>query len=348
MATEPATRTAEIWVDRVRADHVGRRVVVRYRLSAGDKATDVLGRLVDRHAGALQIRRADDSFVDVPLADVVAAKPVPERRVTRRDVRALEAAAAKGWRAPDTAQSGRLAAARRGRIHPAGQLLPTPGHPGMPVPAAVAEVERWYATRLQAPTFQVIIPLAEAVDYLDALGWAEPSEDVLVMTSTLGPVADALRPRSRPGRRDRRAGRRLAGRLPLPRANPAGTGAARARPCRHGRLRRGRRREPAGGRRRGAVTDAPDGRRWVGITAVEVEPAARRRVSVRRGGVARWARRHGATDVYLQVSEDNAPALATYRRLGFVEHHRYHYRTRGHDQSPAPGSGPQTTVGFRR
>jgi hypothetical protein len=61
MAAEPATPAAEIWVDRIRADHVGRRVVVRYRLPADDLATDVLGRLVDRHEGVLRIRRADES-----------------------------------------------------------------------------------------------------------------------------------------------------------------------------------------------------------------------------------------------------------------------------------------------
>ena len=81
---------------------------------------------------------------------------------------------------------------------------------------------------------------------------------------------------------------------------------------------------------RGAVSDAPDGRRWLGVTAVEVAPAARRRGlgSQVIAGIAGWAMRHGATDVYVQVAEPNVAALATYERLGFIEHHRYHYRRR--------------------
>jgi ribosomal protein S18 acetylase RimI-like enzyme len=39
-----------------------------------------------------------------------------------------------------------------------------------------------------------------------------------------------------------------------------------------------------------------------------------------------WARRHGATDGYLQVADGNAGAIDMYQRLGFTEHHRYHYR----------------------
>ena len=38
-----------------------------------------------------------------------------------------------------------------------------------------------------------------------------------------------------------------------------------------------------------------------------------------------WAAERGATTAYLQVLGDNAPALALYDRLGFVEHHRYRY-----------------------
>jgi GNAT superfamily N-acetyltransferase len=39
-----------------------------------------------------------------------------------------------------------------------------------------------------------------------------------------------------------------------------------------------------------------------------------------------WARERGARRCLLQVVESNTPALALYGRLGFTEHHRYHYR----------------------
>ncbi len=39
-----------------------------------------------------------------------------------------------------------------------------------------------------------------------------------------------------------------------------------------------------------------------------------------------WARERGGHSCLLQVAGGNAPALALYERLGFTEHHRYHYR----------------------
>ena len=68
---------------------------------------------------------------------------------------------------------------------------------------------------------------------------------------------------------------------------------------------------------------------WLGVTAVEVDPA------LRRSGLARavmaalfeWGRARGATRSYLQVSADNAAAVALYERLGYWVHHDYRYRT---------------------
>ena len=39
-----------------------------------------------------------------------------------------------------------------------------------------------------------------------------------------------------------------------------------------------------------------------------------------------WAWQHGAHAAYLQVSADNAPAVAIYRKLGFATVYTYHYR----------------------
>jgi ribosomal protein S18 acetylase RimI-like enzyme len=39
-----------------------------------------------------------------------------------------------------------------------------------------------------------------------------------------------------------------------------------------------------------------------------------------------WAAERSAHSVHRQVTADNAPARALYRRAGFIAHHRYHYR----------------------
>ena len=41
-----------------------------------------------------------------------------------------------------------------------------------------------------------------------------------------------------------------------------------------------------------------------------------------------WAWQHGANVAYLQVNEDNLPAIAIYRKLGFATVYAYHYRGR--------------------
>ncbi|MER0482460.1 GNAT family N-acetyltransferase [Streptomyces sp. Edi2] len=68
--------------------------------------------------------------------------------------------------------------------------------------------------------------------------------------------------------------------------------------------------------------------RWAGFAAVEVAPAARRRGLATRvmAALAEQALAEGASAAYLQVEADNAGALAFYDRLGFTDHHGYHYR----------------------
>jgi ribosomal protein S18 acetylase RimI-like enzyme len=68
----------------------------------------------------------------------------------------------------------------------------------------------------------------------------------------------------------------------------------------------------------------------VGLYDVFVDPAARGQALSRRlcATLLAQARAAGASLGYLQVQADNAPALAVYRRLGFVDGYRYHYRGR--------------------
>ncbi|TDE08793.1 GNAT family N-acetyltransferase [Jiangella asiatica] len=267
--------------------------------------------------------------VDVAESDVVAIKAIPARTVTRRDIRDLEAAAVHGWRALETAWlGGWLLRASGGFTGRANSCMPL-DDPGLPVTDAVAQVERWYRERELVPAFQVPEPLGVTLSpVLDARGWPPLEDRTLVMTAPVDDARAAARAELPPVRVDDRpddawlAGYHYrGGELPahaidvLVNASTVGFASV----------------DDDGVRvaiARGAVTDAPSGRRWLGIAAVEVAPSARRRGlgSHIVSGLAAWAAGLGAQEAYLQVTEPNTAAQMTYRRLGFVEHHAYHYR----------------------
>ena len=67
-----------------------------------------------------------------------------------------------------------------------------------------------------------------------------------------------------------------------------------------------------------------------GIFDVVTAEDARRRgyATLACASLLSWAWQHGAQAAYLQVSADNAPAIASYRRFGFATVYTYHYRGR--------------------
>lgn len=335
---------------------VGRRVVVRYRLGTpvdGAHATDVLGELVGWSDGRLRIRTNAGNVVEVAETSVLAAKVVPPRTVTRRQVRDLEAAAAAGWRATEIERAGGwLLRAAGGFTRRANSCLPL-WEPGQPLDAAIDLVEKWYHERGLIPAFQVPVPLGGMLEAaLDRRGWPPPSEDVLVLTAEVATMAvsrqDALPPvdlRPEPDDRWIAAYHCRGATLPpnaasvLLNADVLAFASIVAE-------------DRAVAIARGAVSESPNGHRWLGVTAVEVDQSMRRRgfASHVMAELARWGRSMGATSTYVQASEGNGAAIAAYGRLGFTEHHRYHYRRLpdGTAQSSSLGSSPHTTTGFGR
>ncbi|CAA9256335.1 MAG: hypothetical protein AVDCRST_MAG41-2195 [uncultured Corynebacteriales bacterium] len=303
-------------------DQVGHKVVVR-RVVGGTGRTfsDVVGVLVEADPSTLVVRRRDGSLVEIPRTEVAVTKSVP---AAPRDVLALEDVARLGWQAPRTRWLGRwLLRAADGWTGRANSVLPL-GDPGLPLDAALAEVTGWYADQGLPARFCLPTPARELLaGALAARGWTaynptgvltadvgvalrdwpdlghavpvapEPDEEWLGLYhyrggATLPPVARTVL-----------TGAREPG-FALLRVD--GTPAAIAR---------------------AAVDDG-----WVGVTAVEVDPAFRRRglaTAVMRGVLA-WAAPRGAVGVYLQVADDNAAGRALYDRLGFTRHHGYHYR----------------------
>jgi len=241
----------------------------------------------------------------------------------------LEHAAAAGWRACEEDRLGSwLLRAAEGFTGRANSALAA-GDPGLPLAAAIGRVCSWYSERGLPPMIAVPYPPRQpAASHLDRvladLGWPVRSDAATVMTAD----ADVVTARSCPAgsaeveldaepdadwlARYHYRGQRLP---------PVAIKLLTSAPWQaFGSVRCGGQTVAIG-----RVAHAGD---WAGLTAIEVGPRFRRKGlgTVVTTALAAAATRRGASRIYLQVTDGNAGARALYRRLGFTDHHGYHYR----------------------
>jgi ribosomal protein S18 acetylase RimI-like enzyme len=279
--------------------------MVRYRLPAGSvpPLTDVIGHL-EATGPTLRVRTKRGDVVDVAADDVVAIKALAAAPVRTGDIRNLEHAAALAW--PGVEQQWRdgwLLRFGRGSTRRANSAVPL----DVPTVSDVSAIIDWYADRAAAP-------LIAAPDRLFRIPPGVPIDaETLVMTGDVtaqhvSAVAIAARPDDewlRLYRREVPVDVLIAvvdGEVAFATSSGAAVG-------------------------RGAVTESPDGTRWVGLSAVHVVEEARRRGLARElcFALLAWGAERGAARAYVQVLADNTAATRLYESMGFSVHHRSRY-----------------------
>ncbi|MGV0793992.1 N-acetylglutamate synthase, CG3035 family, partial [Mycolicibacterium sp. XJ1819] len=282
---------------------VGTRVMIRYRLPAGatPPLTDVIGHLLE--AGpTLRVRTKDGEVVAVDTADIMVLRALPPKPVRTADIRKLEHAAALAW--PGLEQrwvDGWLLRAAGGHTHRANSAVPL----GFDADArAIPAIIDWYGQRGLTPWLSLpdrLFRLYEPKSHLETTVMTRtfdsvPDVEAVPLNST--PDADWLR---------------LYGRdVPIDVLTAVVDGTVTFASI------------PGVAVGRGAVTSAPDGSRWLGLSAVRVDDAHRRRGHARRlcSALSAWGVACGAQRGYVQVLADNAAALALYESMGFTVQHR--------------------------
>ncbi|WP_433312827.1 GNAT family N-acetyltransferase [Micromonospora sp. CA-269861] len=315
----------------LRQQDVGHRIVVRRIVGIREgrpQFSDALGELVELSETHLTLATAQGQL-RVPVAQVHRAKRVPPtRRPTAASVVALERAADEAWPAPTRGRLGDwLLRSAEGWTGRANSALPI-GDPDRPLAAAVDAVERWYADLGQPALINTPLPLAAPVGAeLDARGWsARPP--TLVQTAPLAVLTSTPANGQAGGWGDANveldtapsdewlaiaAGRK--GGLPDA-ARHVLTAVDRVR---FAHVYADSALVAVG---RGTVTGQG---RWLGLSLIEVLPAARRQGLARRviHELATWGASGGATHAFLQVEQRNTAAVTLYQRLGLVTHHTY-------------------------
>ncbi len=285
---------------------VGSRVSIRHRLPTGE-FTDVIGHLL-AVTPLVVVRTKSGALNEISPDDVIAVRELSHRPVRASEIRALEHAAALAW--PGTEQhwqDGWLLRAAGGYTSRANSAVPLDFAATV---AALPAIVDWYASRGLPPW----LALPDRLIAVRGLGGGVGIKHTRVMAADLvdaAPVAGV-------DLQDRPDAAWLAGygRDVPPEvltavvdgevvfATVAGAAVGR-----------------------GAVTTAPDGARWLGISAVHVPPERRRRGHARAvcRALAKWGADRGADRVYVQVLTDNTPAITLYTSLGFGLHHHHRY-----------------------
>jgi GNAT superfamily N-acetyltransferase len=298
---------------------LGRRIVIRYAVDR-----DVSGRLRFADAVGDLVALIDETATietregrrDVALGQVAVAKVVEPAAA---EILALEAIAAQGWRARETLENhGWLLRGDAGFTQRANSVLPQ-AQLSVPLDAALDEAREWYAERGLPLRIQLPLPARRLLDAeLAERGWPA-TQDTYVYAARLDTLPSQATPEVEIVDAPDDAW------LALFRDGTA-PGAARELLTRHDRvafaqLRRDGATVAIG---RGAVDEG-----WLGVTAVEVAPTARRagHATAIMQALHGWATEQEAIRSYVQVLADNDAALSLYERLGYWPHHAYRYRT---------------------
>ena len=286
---------------------VGTRVSLRYRRPQGSvpPLTDVIGHLLDT-GPVVRVRTKAGAVVELRAEDVVTVRALTDVPVRTSQIRAMEHAAALAW--PGTENEwidGWLVRGANGHTHRANSAVPLDLSASV---AGVPAVVDWYARRGQTPWLAVpdrllslhrtYSPHLETIMMVRDLPAGAPDG-----TTTLAPLPDAtwLRLYQRE--------------VPVEVLSAVLDGVVVF----------ATRSDAAVGR--AAVTTAPDGSRWAGLSAVRVAEGHRREGHARVlcATLLDWAGGQGAERCYAQVLVDNAPAIALYEHMGFTAQHRARY-----------------------
>jgi N-acetylglutamate synthase len=265
---------------------LGTRVTVRYRRPAGSvpPLTDAVGHLLAVDP-VVRVRTKTGAVVEFAPADVVALRTLTDAPVRTSQIRALEHAAA-------AASPGAERAWLHGwllRAGPGGDLATNSAVP-LDISAqlsAVPAIVAWYHRRGLTPRLAMpnrLLPLPPGVT-------VERTEQVLVCD-----VSSSGEP------------------------DPSVTlSAGQLTAVLDGELMFGS--HPSGAVARAALTDAPDGTRWVGLSAIRADDDQAAATLCKT--LLSWGAARGATRGYLLADDTGATNLADL--LGFRLHHRRRY-----------------------
>jgi hypothetical protein len=288
---------------------LGTRVTVRYRRPAGSDPplTDAVGHLLAVDP-VVRVRTKTGEVAECAPTDVVALRVLTDTPIRTSQIRALEHAAAMAWPgAEHTWLDGWLLRAGHGADFAANSALPLDisAHSG-----AIPEIVAWYDRRGLTP--RLAIP-----DRLLALPSGVPDEHterVLVRDVSAASIEEpdpSIALSARPGD----AWLRLHREIPV----------AVLTAVIDGELIFGTHSDQA--LARAALTVAPDGTRWVGLSQLHAvdDQSTAGAVAALCEALLAWGTRRGATRAYLRSGDHHGPATILADSLGFRLHHHCRY-----------------------